>query len=104
MPRKIKQNKPIKFGDGPDPWHHRNKMIEATDTRRYNLRMKELAAEVEYRRESLLEKEFGFFFSRLGDMIPCAGLVNLRIVRLNGYYGFHSALPVACELLTAISR
>jgi hypothetical protein len=34
--RKIKQYKPIKFGDGPDPdtvEGHRNKMIEAAETR-----------------------------------------------------------------------
>ncbi|MCU1249039.1 MAG: hypothetical protein JWQ49_2068 [Edaphobacter sp.] len=43
-----KQYEPIKFGDGPDPGTvegHHNKMIEAAETRRYNRRMKELAAE-----------------------------------------------------------
>ena len=70
MPRKIKftkQYKPIKFGDGPDPdtvEGHRNKMAEAAERRAYNQRMKELEAEDKYRRESLLEKIFGFFFSR----------------------------------------
>jgi hypothetical protein len=67
MTRKIKQYKPIKFGDGPDPdtvEGHRNKMIEAAETRAYNRRMKELAAEDKLRRESLLSKVFGFFFSR----------------------------------------
>jgi hypothetical protein len=67
MTRKIKQYKPIKFGDGPDPdtvEGHRNKMIEAAETRAYNRRMKELAAEDELRREGLLSKVVGFFFSR----------------------------------------
>jgi hypothetical protein len=67
LARKIKQYKPIKFGDGPDPdtvEGHRNKMIEAAETRAYNRRMKELAAEDKLRRESLLSKVFGFFFSR----------------------------------------
>ena len=44
MTRKIKQYKPIKFGDGPDPGtveDHRNAMIEAAETRKYNRRMKE---------------------------------------------------------------
>jgi hypothetical protein len=63
----IKQYKPIKFGDGPDPdtvEGHRNKIAEAAETRRYNRRMKELAAEDEPRREGLLSKVFGFFFSK----------------------------------------
>jgi hypothetical protein len=67
MTRRIKQYKPIKFGDGPDPdtvEGHRNKMIEATERRRYNGRMKELAAEDVARREGLLSKVVGFFFSR----------------------------------------
>ena len=58
--------KPIKFGDGPDPGTvegHRITMIEAAETRRYNRSMKELAAEDVARRESLLSKVFGFFFS-----------------------------------------
>jgi hypothetical protein len=42
-------------------------MSEAQETRRYNRRRKELAAEDEYTRESLLEKEFGFFSSS-GDI------------------------------------
>jgi hypothetical protein len=29
VPRKIKQYKPIKFGDGPDPGNHRNKMTRS---------------------------------------------------------------------------
>jgi hypothetical protein len=59
MTLKIKQYKPIKFGDGPDPdtvEGHRNKMAEAAERRAYNQRMKELEAEDKYRRESLLEK------------------------------------------------
>jgi hypothetical protein len=45
-------------------------MIEAKETRRYNRRRKELAAEDGYRRESLLEKECGLFFSRSGAHDP----------------------------------
>ena len=69
MPRKIKftkQHKPIGFGDRPDPdtvEGHRNKMAEA-ETRAYNRRMKELAAEDESKRESLLSRVMGFFCSR----------------------------------------
>jgi hypothetical protein len=57
VPQKIKfkkQYKPIKFGDRPDPGTvegHRNAMIEAAETRAYNRRMKELAAEDVARRE-----------------------------------------------------
>jgi hypothetical protein len=65
--RKIKQYKPIKFGDRPDPGTveegHRKAMAEAAETRKYNRRMKELAAEDEARREGLLSNVFGFFFS-----------------------------------------
>ena len=67
MTRKIKQYKPIKFGDRPDPGTvegHRNAMAEAAETRAYNRRMKELAAEDAVRREGLLSKVFGFFFSK----------------------------------------
>jgi hypothetical protein len=39
-------------------------MIEAAETRAYNRRMKELAAEEDLEREGLLSKVFGFFFSR----------------------------------------
>jgi hypothetical protein len=39
-------------------------MAEAAETRAYNRRMKELAAEDAARRESLLSKVFGFFFSK----------------------------------------
>jgi hypothetical protein len=67
MTRKIKQYKPIGFGDRPDPdtvEGHRNRVAEAAETRAYNRRMKELAAEDEARREGLLSKVFGFFFSK----------------------------------------
>jgi hypothetical protein len=67
MTRKIKQYKPVKFGDRPDPGTvegHRNAMAEAAETRRYNRRMKELAAEGEMRREGLLSKITSFFTSR----------------------------------------
>jgi hypothetical protein len=67
MTRKIKQYKPIGFGDRPDPGTvegHRKRMTEAAETRRYNRRMKELAAEDEARREGMLSKVFGFFFSK----------------------------------------
>jgi hypothetical protein len=48
MTRKIIQYKPIGFGDRPGPGTvegHRNAMIEAAENRKYNRRMKELAAE-----------------------------------------------------------
>jgi|SRR5580700_10858931 hypothetical protein len=80
MTRRIKQYKPIKFGDGPDPDSvegRQNKMAEAAETRAYNRRMKELAAEDELRREGLLSKVFGFFFSRSGDIDPCAAQLEL---------------------------
>jgi hypothetical protein len=67
MTRKIKQYKPIKSGDRPDPGTvegHRNAMAEAAETRAYNRSMKELAAEDATRREGLLSKVFGFFFSK----------------------------------------
>ena len=70
MPQKIKckkQYKPIGFGDTPDPdtvEGHLHAEAEAAETRRYNQRMKELAAEDEARREGLLSKVLGFFFSK----------------------------------------
>jgi hypothetical protein len=70
VPQKIKfkrQYKPIGFGDRPDPDTVEGHLIaeaEAAETRRYNRRIKELAAEDELRRESLLSKLFGFFFSK----------------------------------------
>jgi hypothetical protein len=72
MPQKIKfkkQYKPIKFGDGPGPdtvEGHRNRVAEAAETRAYNRRMKELAAEDAAKREGLLSKVFGFFASKPG--------------------------------------
>jgi hypothetical protein len=66
VPKKIKQYKPIKFGDGPDPdtvEGHRIRKAEAAETRAYNRRMKELAAEDAARREGLLSRVFRFFFS-----------------------------------------
>jgi hypothetical protein len=68
MTRKIKQYKPIAFGDRPDPGTvegHRNAMAEAAETRQYNRRMKELAAEDGARREGLLSKVVGFFSFKL---------------------------------------
>ena len=62
MTQKIKfteQHKPIKFGDRPDPGiveGHRNAMAEAAETRSYNRRMKELAAEDVAKREGLLSR------------------------------------------------
>jgi hypothetical protein len=56
----------IRFGDRPDPGTvegHRNTLAEAAETRACNWRMKELAAEDAARREGLLSKVFGFFFS-----------------------------------------
>jgi hypothetical protein len=67
MTRKVKQYKPIGFGDRPDPdtvEGHRKAMDEAGETRRYNRRMKELAAEDEAKRESLLSKVTRFFTKR----------------------------------------
>ena len=69
MTRKIKQYKPIGFGDGPDPGTvegHRNRMAAAAETRQYNRRMKELAAEDAAKREGLLCKVIGFFTSKPG--------------------------------------
>jgi hypothetical protein len=48
-----KQYKLIGFGDRPDPdtiEEHLNAKAEAAETRQYNRRMKELAAQVEARR------------------------------------------------------
>jgi hypothetical protein len=52
-----KQYKPIRFGDRPDSdtvEGHRKAMAEAAETRAYNRRMKQLAAEDAVRREGLL--------------------------------------------------
>ena len=70
MARKIKftkQYKPIGFGDRPDPdtvEGHLRAEAEAAETRRYNRRMQELAAEDAAKRESLLSKVFRLFTSR----------------------------------------
>jgi hypothetical protein len=70
VPRKIKfkkQYKPIGFGDRPDPGTvegHRNAMAEAAETRAYNRRMKELAAQDAERRVGLLSRVIGFFTSK----------------------------------------
>jgi hypothetical protein len=70
VPQKIKfkkQYKPIGFGDRPDPdtvEGHLHAEAEAAEIRRYNRRIKELAAEDPARREGWLSKVFGFFFSR----------------------------------------
>jgi hypothetical protein len=69
MPRKIKQYKPIGFGDRPDPdtvEGHRNRMAEAAETRAYNRRMKDLAAEDAMKKSGLLSKVMRFFSSRSG--------------------------------------
>jgi hypothetical protein len=70
VPQKIKfkkQYKPIKFGDRPDPGTvegHRNAMAEAAETRRYNKRMKELAAEDAARRKGLVSRAISLFSSK----------------------------------------
>jgi hypothetical protein len=67
MTREIKQFKPIGFGDRPDPdtvEGHRNAEAEAAETRRYNLRMSELAAEDKAKRVELLSRVIGFFTTK----------------------------------------
>ena len=70
MPRKIKftkQYKPIKFGDGPDPGTvegHLNAVAEAAETRKYNRRMKELAAEDAAKRGRLVSRVMRLFTSK----------------------------------------
>jgi hypothetical protein len=67
MTRKIKQYKPIGFGDRPDPGTvegRRNAMAEAAETRAYERRMKELEAQDEARRGNLLSRLIRFFSSR----------------------------------------
>jgi hypothetical protein len=64
-----KQYKPIRFGDGPDPGTvegHRNAMAEAAETRAYNRRMKELAAEDAARRKGLVSRVITLFSSKRG--------------------------------------
>jgi hypothetical protein len=63
-----KQYKPIGFGDRPDPGTvegHRNAMDEAAETRRYNRRMKELAAEDVAKRDGWLSRILSFMSSRI---------------------------------------
>jgi hypothetical protein len=62
-----KQYKPIGFGHRPDSGTvegHRNAVAEADERRQYNRRMKELEAEDAARREGVLSKVLGFFFSK----------------------------------------
>jgi hypothetical protein len=64
MTREIKKYKPIGFGDRPDPdtvEGHRNAEAEAAETRRYNLRMSELAGEDKAKRVEMLSRVIGFF-------------------------------------------
>jgi hypothetical protein len=67
MTRKIKQYKPIRFDDRPDPNTVEGLMsarAEAAQTRAYIRRMKELEAEDAGRREGLLSKLLTFFTGR----------------------------------------
>ena len=69
MTRKIKQYKPIHFGDGPDPGTvegHRNRVVEAAETRAYNRRMKELEAQDAAKVGGLLSRVMRFFTSKPG--------------------------------------
>ena len=67
MTPEIKKYKPIGFGDRPDPdtvEGHRIAEAEAAETRRYNLRMSELAAEDKAKRVELLSRVIGFFTTK----------------------------------------
>jgi hypothetical protein len=67
MTREIKQFKPIGFGDRPDPETvegHQNAEAEAAETRRYNLRMEQFAAEDKAKRIEVLYKVMSFFTSK----------------------------------------
>ena len=67
MTRKIKQYKPIGFGDRPDPdtvEGHRIHVAEAAETRAYNRRMKELAAEDAAKRGGMLSRLMGLLSSK----------------------------------------
>jgi hypothetical protein len=69
MTRKIKQYKPIGFGDRPDPGTvegRRNRVAEAAETRAYNRRMKELEAQDATKRGSLLSRLIRLFTSKSG--------------------------------------
>jgi hypothetical protein len=64
-----KQYKPTGFGDRSDLGTvegHRNRMAEAAETRQYNRRMKELAAQDEAKRGGLLSRVVRFFTSKSG--------------------------------------
>ena len=64
-----KRYKPIGFGDRPGPGTvegHRNAMVEAAETRQYNRRMKELAAQDEAKRGGLLSRVIKLFSSNAG--------------------------------------
>ncbi|MBB5327929.1 hypothetical protein [Tunturiibacter gelidoferens] len=70
MTRKIKftkQYKPMAFGDRDDKGSldaHQRAKAEAKETRRYNMRMKELEAEDARRRGGILTKVVRFFSSK----------------------------------------
>jgi hypothetical protein len=69
MTRKIKQYKPIHFGDEPDPGTvegHRNRVVEAAERRAYNRRMKELEAQDAAKHGGLLSRVMRFFTSKPG--------------------------------------
>jgi hypothetical protein len=80
VPQKVKftkQYKPIGFGDRPDPGTvegHQNAMAEAAETRAYNRRMKELAAEDERKRGGLLSRLMRLFHLEIAEILtvpPC---------------------------------
>jgi hypothetical protein len=69
MTRKIKQYKPIGFGDRPGPGTveaHRNAMDEAAEKRRYNHPIGELEREDAARRGGWLAKVVRFFSAKAG--------------------------------------
>jgi hypothetical protein len=69
MTRKIKQYKPIGFGDRPDPGTvegHRNRVAEASEIRAYNRRMTELAAQDAAKQCGLLSRVMRLFSSKSG--------------------------------------
>jgi hypothetical protein len=81
MTRKIKQYKPIGFGDRPDPdtvEGHRNRMAEAAKIPTYNQRRKELAAEDEAKREVCFPKCLDSSPSNYGDIdVPLTQSVHV---------------------------
>jgi hypothetical protein len=69
MTRKIKQYKPIRFGDRPDPGTvegHRNRAAEAAETRQYDRRMKELAVQDAAKRGGWLPRLLRFLTAPSG--------------------------------------